>query len=443
MIEAAGPGIELGAIAAELASEPFVLLESGGPISADARYSILAFDASNEIVAGAGGGFLRRVAEVHRRRRREPPREIPFAGGLIGYVGYEILHEIEPIVEQSSGAALGPPSAHLLECETVICVDRVRDSTSISSTRDLGVARDLVASAPALTGPGDPPLPRGQATADALSAAGVSSDTPRDAYLELVETAKDHIRAGDVFELCVTRRFDRADGGTDLHTALRRTSPAPMSAWLRFGDTEVACASPERLVRLDAGGVAQTRPIKGTRPRGITPARDEALRADLQSAAKDHAEHVMIVDVARNDLGRVCAPGSIEVTELAAVEAHPAVWQMVSTVKGRIRSGYDAVDLLRALFPAASMTGAPKIQAMRLISQLERSQRGIYSGTIGYIDDGGAMDMGVVIRTLVRHRDRVSFHSGGAITSDSDAVAEEQETLDKVAGLLAALQAAR
>jgi anthranilate/para-aminobenzoate synthase component I len=214
-----------------------------------------------------------------------------------------------------------------------------------------------------------------------------------------------------------------------------------MSAWLNLGDIEVACASPERLVRLDADGVAETRPIKGTRPRGTTAGHDEELRADLETAAKDHAEHVMIVDVARNDLGRVCKPGSIEVAELATVEPHPTVWQMVSTVRGALAPGHDGVDLLRALFPAASMTGAPKVQAMRLISRLERSQRGVYSGAIGYIDDGGPMDMGVVIRTLVRVGDRVSFHSGGAITSDSDPVAEEQETLDKVAGLVAALQA--
>jgi anthranilate/para-aminobenzoate synthase component I len=208
---------------------------------------------------------------------------------------------------------------------------------------------------------------------------------------------------------------------------------------LSLGDTEVACASPERLVALDADGTVQSRPIKGTRARGTSAAEDERLRADLATAEKDRAEHVMIVDVARNDLGRVCAPGTITVSDLAAIEAHASVWQMVSTVQGRLRPPNDAIDLLRAVFPAASMTGAPKIQAMRLISQMESSQRGVYSGAIGYIDDGGAMDMNVVIRTLVRRGERITFHSGGAITSDSDPAAEEQETLDKVAALVSVL----
>lgn len=440
MIEGAGHAIDLAAVAAELSDEPFVLLESGGPVTAGARYSVLAFEPSSEIVATGDGRFLERLAAAHRARRREPATEIPFAGGLIGYLGYELLHEIEPVVEAPAGTPLGSAPGHLLACETVICVDRVEDRTWISASGNAARARELVASAPSPPRVAPAPLPAVQLTHAGLAAAGVRPDTTRERYLELVDTAREHIRAGDVFELCVTRRFDADDRGLDLHRALRAASPAPMSAWLSLGDTEVACASPERLVRLYADGTAETRPIKGTRPRGTTAKLDEELRADLESAAKDRAEHVMIVDVARNDLGRVCEPGSVEVTALAGIEAHPAVWQMVSTVRGELESSYDAVDLLRAVFPAASMTGAPKVQAMRLISRLERSQRGVYSGAIGYIDDGGAMDMGVVIRTLVRQDGQVSFHSGGAITSDSDPAAEEQETLDKVAGLVAALQ---
>lgn len=441
MIEDVCGAVDLAAIANDLGDERFALLESGGPLGPGSRYSMLALDSSEELIAdGNDGGFLDAVAELHRGRRHDSHAPIPFAGGLVGYIGYELLHEIEPIVEPPGGEALGAPAGHLLACETVICVDRAAGKTWISSGDGMTRAKALVAAAPAPSEIGPVDLPRTQLDHDALTAASIVSDTPRDRYLELVQAAKDHIRAGDVFELCVTRRFDAPAPRSDLYDALRAASPAPMSAWLKLGDTEVACASPERLVSLDVNGTVQTRPIKGTRARGTTAANDERLRAELQNAEKDRAEHVMIVDVARNDLGRVCEVGSIEVTEFAAIEPHPAVWQMVSTIRGDLRGSNDAVSVLRAVFPAASMTGAPKVQSMRLISALESSQRGVYSGAIGYIDDGGAMDMNVVIRTLVRHRDQLTFHSGGAITSDSDPVAEEQETLDKVAALVSALR---
>lgn len=457
MIESVDRPVDVALAARIAATERFALLESGGPVGPDARFSVLALDPTLEIraqdgevtitaleghrgatPAATGDGLLPTLAALHRARSR-PPGGPPFACGIAGYVGYETLHEIEPSVPRSAAPPLGPPDA-LLHCfESAIVYDRLqRRAWLCGADERLPRLRELASAAE--RAPAQPPqaaLPR---LSEALiEAAGITSDTPADDYRALVELAKEHIRAGDVFELCVTRRFELPATTGDLYAALRAVNPAPMSAWLRSPRLEIASASPERLVRLDPDGNAETRPIKGTRPRDGDPQRDRELRDDLARAAKDRAEHVMIVDVARNDLGRVCLPGSIGVARLAEIEAHPTVWQMVSTVRGRLRPSRDALDLLEAVFPAASMTGAPKVQAMKLIAELERSSRGVYSGAIGFIDDGGAMDMNVVIRTLVRWDDRLTFHSGGAITSDSLPHAEEQETLDKAAALVRAL----
>ena len=441
--------LDLAALVPELpANERVALLDSGGAPGPQARFTILALDPSQELVAPVDGAFLDELERVLAARRTPPPPSpLPFTGGAVGYLGYELLHEIEPVVERSAAPPLGLPDAHLLFCDTVLVTDRIaRRSWLAAPEHLLPRARELAAAAPTLGDPlpGLPPGPR--LTAAEVRDAGVRPHTPRARYIELIEEVRERIRAGDIFELCLTRRFDAGlDGPAErLYDALRTVNPAPMGAFLRLGaDAEILSSSPERFLALGADGVAETRPIKGTRPRAADSGRDRALRDDLATAAKDHAEHVMIVDVSRNDLGRVCEYGSVHVAELAVVEAHPSVFQLVSTVRGRLRPDRNAVDLIRAAFPGGSMTGAPKIQAMRLISALEDSRRGVYSGAIGYIGDGGTMDLNIVIRTLVRSGDRLTFHTGGAITADSDAVAEEQETLDKAAALVRALAYAR
>jgi para-aminobenzoate synthetase component 1 len=239
----------------------------------------------------------------------------------------------------------------------------------------------------------------------------------------------------------LTKRISLEFDGDPMHlyTALRRESPAPFAAYFELPDGAILSSSPERFLRLGADRWVESRPIKGTRPRGGTAEEDSRLADELERSEKDRAENLMIVDLVRNDLGRVCEIGSIGVPELMVVEPYAAVFQLVSTVIGRLRDDRDAFDLIRATFPPGSMTGAPKIAAMRLIDRLEPVRRGVYSGAIGYLDLRGGLDLSVVIRTLVVEKGRAHFHVGGAIVADSTAAAEHAEALDKARAMLAAL----
>jgi para-aminobenzoate synthetase component 1 len=249
-----------------------------------------------------------------------------------------------------------------------------------------------------------------------------------------------YIAAGDVFQANLSQRFSAPMSREPfaLYRRLRERTPAPFAAFLDLGDVIIASASPERFLSLRDGHV-EARPIKGTRPRGRSPEEDRALAQALVTSEKDRAENVMIVDVLRNDLGRVCRYGSVSVPELWALETHPTVHHLVSTVTGDLAPGRDALDLLLAAFPGGSITGAPKVRAMQIIAELERCPRGPYCGAIGYVSVTGAMDLSVVIRTFVIAGETVTFQVGGGMTADSDPSAEYQETLDKGAALLGAL----
>jgi anthranilate/para-aminobenzoate synthase component I len=255
----------------------------------------------------------------------------------------------------------------------------------------------------------------------------------RDGYLRRVAQAKEHIARGDAFELCLTMMLEAAfeHDAWDLFRELRRENPAPFAAWLDLPEGAVASSSPERFVRLGARGVAESRPIKGTRPRGRDDAEDARLALELARWEKDRAEKAMIEVLVRNDLGRICRFGSVEVPELYAVERYPTVHQLVSTVRGELAPGRDAIDLLRACFPPGSMTGAPKIEAMSILEALEPVERGVYSGALGFIDASGTMDASVVIRSAVVAGGRVSVGVGGAVVADSDPAGEHAEAILK------------
>jgi aminodeoxychorismate synthase component I len=377
----------------------------------------------------------------------------------MGYLGYELLTAVEPSVRLEARDELGVPQAALLFCGSVIAADlQARRAWRVTQAFH-GVPAEAEARAESLMRrlrertaqraaevfPGGLQRPPGRLSELGVRAAGFGPRVTREEYEATVEQAKADIRAGTVFEVCTSQRFDGTYGGTGerLYAALRALNPAPFGAWLRLPGMEVACSSPERFVRLDGEGWAQTRPIKGTRPRGATAEEDARLRAELAASEKDRAENVMIVDLARNDLGRVCQFGTVRVPALCEVEPHPFTFQLVSTVVGKLREGLGAVDLVRAAFPGGSMTGAPKVEAMRRIDALEPARRGVFSGSIGYIDWDGAMDLNIVIRTLVKQGERVSFSVGGAVVADSDAHAEYRETLDKAHALVAAVEAAR
>lgn len=262
----------------------------------------------------------------------------------------------------------------------------------------------------------------------------------KEEYVRMIERAKAYIAAGDVYQVNLAQRFRiplTADPQV-LFDALRVTNPAPFGAYIRGRGWSVVSVSPERFFKYD-GRRVETRPIKGTRPRSNHPALDSALRTELLSSAKDRSEHVMIVDLERNDLGRFCRFGSVHVPELMVAEAHPTVWHMVSSVVGQPENPGEIIEAVRTFFPGGSITGAPKVRAMEVIGELEPVSRGVYTGAIGYLGTGGRIDLNIAIRTISVWRRHAYFHVGGGIVAESDPEAEYQETLDKGLGIARAL----
>jgi para-aminobenzoate synthetase component 1 len=270
---------------------------------------------------------------------------------------------------------------------------------------------------------------------------GVRSNFTRDGYLDAVGRVIEYVFAGDIFQANLSQRLEAPLVGTpfELYERLRRCNPAPFSAYLDCGDLVVASSSPERFLRAEPGGHVVTRPIKGTRPRGLGPEHDAALARALTESDKDRAENVMIVDLLRNDLSRVCRPGTVRVPELFTVEHYATVHHLVSTVVGELAPEQGPLDLVRAAFPGGSITGAPKVRAMQIIAELEPTQRGVYCGSIGYLSVTGALDTSIVIRTCLVRGGTVYAQVGGGIVVDSDPEQEYRETLDKAGGLVAAL----
>ena len=267
--------------------------------------------------------------------------------------------------------------------------------------------------------------------------AHITSNFTQPEYEAAVQTVIDYILAGDIFEANLSQRFQAKlpedFSAFDCFAQLYRTNPAPFAAYMNLGDTQILSISPERFVRLSQGQV-ETRPIKGTCRRGTTPEEDIALAEALKQSEKDNAENIMIVDLLRNDLSKVCEDHSVEVTQLCGVETYANVHHLVSVIKGKLSFNKDAIDLLWALFPGGSITGAPKIRAMQIIAQMEKINRGIYCGSIGYIGFNGEMDTSIAIRTATVKNGRMYFQAGGAIVSDSDPRSEYEETLTKSSG---------
>ncbi|HET8646048.1 MAG TPA: anthranilate synthase component I family protein, partial [Vicinamibacteria bacterium] len=269
------------------------------------------------------------------------------------------------------------------------------------------------------------------------------SSLTRAEYVSLVLQVKDHIAAGDIYQANLSQRFrvPAAVDGLTLYGHLRRISPAPFAGYLRAGEVEVVSSSPERLLYVDDGR-ASTRPIAGTRPRGADPEQDRALASELLLSEKERAEHLMLVDLARNDLGRVAEVGTVQVDELMVTEAYSHVRHIVSDVSARLAPGRDAVDALRALFPGGTITGVPKRRCMEILDSLEPVPRGFYTGALFYVTRSGRLDANILIRSAVVHEGHVTFHAGGGIVADSDPQREYEETLHKAEALRLALAAA-
>ncbi len=380
-----------------------------------------------------------------------PAASPPFVGGALGYFGYELAGRFEALALRAEDD-LGLPDATLLFVDRVLAHDLASGATlalGLGFGDDLASARANAArAARELARASDPRLAATSAECTQQSAAGARSrarcapsipDEGR--YAKAIERTLEEVAAGNVYQACLTHRLERDFAGDAfaLYLALRRRNPAPFACFLELPEAAILGSSPERFLAIDGEGRVESRPIKGTRRRGSDPVDDARERRALLASAKDRAENLMIVDLVRNDLGRVCELGSVGVPELMAVEEYASVFHLVSTVQGRLRAGCDALDALRAAFPPGSMTGAPKLAAMRLLDHLEPVRRGVYSGAIGYLDARGGADLAVVIRTLVLVGGRAYLHAGGGIVADSQPHAEWLEMLAKARPLLDAL----
>jgi aminodeoxychorismate synthase component I len=410
------------------------------------------------------------IAELRAWLPRAPREDgaasgVPFAGGLVGWLGYELAARLERLSFPGLDD-VGLPELRLALADRVLA--REHASGRLVATA-LGFGADPAAAARAaeraaerlaarvarrdpdpFEAPDAAPWPRAAEPGpgpepvrlvDTATGLALGAWFDEAAYAKAVRRIQEAILAGDVYQANLTHRLAAACAADpwQVYTRLRRDNPAPFAAFLAGEGAAVVGSSPERFLRLDPDGALESRPIKGTRPRGATPAEDASLRDALAGSEKDRAENVMIVDLMRNDLGRVCAPGSVEAPELFALEPYASVWQLVSTVRGRLRPGLDAVDAVRAAFPPGSMTGAPKLAAIELLARLEPVRRGVYSGALGWLDARGGAELSVVIRTLLLRPGRAWIHAGGGIVLDSEPAAEWEETLAKARASLDAI----
>jgi para-aminobenzoate synthetase component 1 len=442
-------------VCASLSSLPYrIFFDSAGRPGKYARYSFVAADpvsvitargSSIEVRAGTGelkhesrGNVLLEVRQLLSDIVLPPVPDLPpFQGGAAGYIGYEFGAGLEH-VPASSGDDLTVPDVCLGIYDAVFSWDHVSGRAWLVSRSEERLAFFL-AKAEA-TG-----AAREAREPGSISPPQISSSLSRNAYREAIQRIREYIAAGDIFQANFAQRFRAAfDGDSwDLYLALRERNPAPFASYFETGDVTIVSASPERFIRIDSSRSAETRPIKGTRPRMASIPEDNLSRQELSSSEKDNAEHVMIVDVLRNDLSRVCKTGSVKVTSLAEPEAHPTVHHLVSTIKGDLRDGCDAIDLLLASLPGGSITGAPKIRAMHIIAELEPVRRDVYCGCMLYLTPSGEMDSSIVIRTFLARNQTVFFSAGGGIVADSDPELEFEETLHKAAALFAALESAQ
>jgi para-aminobenzoate synthetase component 1 len=431
-----------------LGSSPFLILKShngqivlAGPEGRQTRKANL-FDTLDEL--------------LHRYALEPGPYPTPFPGGALGYFSYDLCGLIEKL-PRTAVDDLSLPECCIALYDLVITFDHLENRAYIASTgfpeqdeeKRLRIAHQRMKEVKErlLACPHKSPAQPSSSAEESIPAgshrrSGITlrSNFTRPEYLTAVETAREYIARGDIFQVNLSQRFEAElpVPPYELYRRLKGINPAPFAAYLNFDDVTVICASPERFLKVD-GGLVETRPMKGTRPRGKSPAEDEALANELQNSAKDRAENVMIVDLERNDLGRVCRYGTVRVRELWTLEKYATVFHLTSCVEGKLRQEKDRIDLLKACFPGGSITGAPKVRSMEIIDELEPTRRSIYTGSIGYLGFGDTMDLNIVIRTILVKHGHAYLQVGGAVTYDSNPEAEYQETLDKAKALFQAL----
>jgi anthranilate synthase component 1 len=392
-------------------------------------------------------------AEVKRFRAPEIEGLPRFFGGAVGFLAYDIARYFERLPDEPRDD-LGVPDLYMMFTDTMLVFDNVRQTVKIiANTPVAGAASTRAAYRSAieriedvierLRAPVRPPCREGAAPTR-NGPPQISSNTTREGYQMMVLAAKEYIAAGDIIQVVPSQRFEAP---LDVHPfniyrSLRTINPSPYMFYLRLGDHTLVGASPEVMVRLE-GREITLRPIAGTRPRGATESEDLRLEHELLSDPKERAEHVMLVDLGRNDVGRVARIGSVQVTELMVVERYSHVMHIVSNVRGELRDGADAFDAFRATFPQGTVSGAPKIRAMEIIDELEPVRRGVYAGAVGYFSYTGNMDTAIALRTMLVKNNKVYIQAGGGVVADSDPGAEFDESVNKARAMVKALSAAR
>jgi len=420
-----------------------------GPLAEFVRYDVQAGAVQIErhgqlsaLVAGNVFDYLQR--ELARRRVDDPSLPFDFTGGYVGYFGYEMKAECGAVNRHRAAT----PDASWLFADRLVVVDHqeqvtyllcLAEDTPAASADAAAWLRRTARFLRALT------EPRATAPADVAAPGDGAEVEPwlvrdRAQYLADVAACRRQLTAGESYEICLTNGawLPAPDDPFEYYRTLRHLNPAPYAAFLRFEDVAIASSSPERFLKVTRDGVVETKPIKGTAPRSDNPAEDARLRASLAADPKTRAENLMIVDLLRNDLGRVCDIGTVTVPSLMATESYATVHQLVSTVRGQLRPGVDSLDAIRACFPGGSMTGAPKLRTLEIIDSLETEARGVYSGALGFLSCNGTADLNIVIRTAVFVGDRMHLGAGGAIVLDSDPAAEYDEMLLKLAAQMRA-----
>ena len=410
--------------------EPFLTLTVRG------RMAFVEEDGCVRVVEGDPFTVLQTLLEKHQV---EAPDGLPgFPGGAVGYLSYDLARYVERL-PATARDDLFLPDMYFGFYDVILVLEHRSGEASLVVGAPRGRKRQALAKARRWAShlqrmPAPAPLPP-------RSPAGpVSSSMSYEQYLVAIRQALAYIQAGDIYQVNISQRFSCPYTGDawDLYRHLRQQTPAPFSAFLDAGGWQVVSGSPERFIQV-RGRQIETRPIKGTRPRGSTPEADRAQADELLKSEKDAAELVMIVDLQRNDIGRVCEYGSVRVPDLRRLEATPNVWHTVATVEGRLRPGVTVADILRATFPGGSITGAPKIRSMEIIEELEPVRRGVYTGAVGYIGFDGNLDLNIAIRTAVVKDGLVYFNAGGGIVADSSPEDEYLETLAKGSGIARAL----
>jgi anthranilate synthase component 1 len=359
---------------------------------------------------------------------------LPFTGGWFIYLGYELAGQIETCL-QLPAAAADLPVAMATRFRSAVIHDRRRNATWIvAEAGQQELAQRIAADIGTLS----------KQRAEVVSANPVTAVTEAEAsrYTQAVARILDYIREGDVFQVNLSRQWDidfsQPVDPVRIYRQLGIHNPAPFSGLLRLGSSAIISSSPERLVAVRDDQV-ETRPIAGTRPRGLSGPVDRAFSSELLAHPKERAEHIMLIDLERNDLGRICVPGSIAVSELMAIESYAHVHHIVSNIRGRLQAGTTPGQVIRAVFPGGTITGCPKVRCMEIIAELEQYARGAYTGSMGYLNCDGSMDLNILIRTMVSHAGRITLRAGAGIVADSDPEAELAETRAKARGLLRAL----